>query len=218
MKKMVFVDLDNTLVKGQSQQLFIRYLFKKNKIPFRFMMKIYVLFFLWKIYLIRDVISIRKNVYRAFAGWEVNEVKIMINDFFESELKNLFYPQALEIVTQHIKRNDEIVIVSGSINLLLEVIKNYIGVNYYISTILEEKNGKLTGGVCNLIPYGENKIELVKKFLIEHKFSLENSYAYTDHVSDFTFLKLVTYPRVVNPDTKLRKIAKRNNWPILIFN
>jgi len=218
MKRIVFFDLDNTLIKGQSQQFLMKYLFKKRKVSFLFLVKIYILFFLWKISLLKDVIPIRKKVYRAFKDWDVNATKALISDFFESELKCLFYPEAMEILRQHMKNGDEVVLISGTINLLAEVIKNHIGIEYYISTVLEEKNGRLTGEVSNLILYGENKVKVVKEFLEKHGFSLENSYAYTDHISDLSFLKLVTYPNVVNPDKLLKRVAAINSWPILIFN
>lgn len=218
MKRIVFFDLDNTLIKGQSQQFLMKYLLKKRKVSFLFLVKIYILFFLWKASLLKDVIPIRKKVYRAFKDWDVNATKALISDFFESELKCLFYPEALEILRQHMKNGDEVVLISGTINLLTEVIKNHIGIEYYISTVLEEKNGRFTGEVSNLILYGENKVKVVKEFLEKHGFSLENSYAYADHISDLSFLKLVTYPNVVNPDKLLKRVAAINSWPILIFN
>ena len=49
-------------------------------------------------------------------------------------------------------------------------------------------------------------------------YDLENSYAYSDSVTDVFMLETVGHPHAVNPDRELRRIAQERGWPILVFN
>ena len=44
---------------------------------------------------------------------------------------------------------------------------------------------------------------------------VDASYFYTDSYTDLPMLKKVLHPRVVNPDPRLRRYARKQNWPIL---
>lgn len=52
---------------------------------------------------------------------------------------------------------------------------------------------------------------------MEHDYELKQCYAYSDSMSDEKLLNLVGHPRVVNPEPKLRRIAKRRHWPVYDF-
>ena len=45
--------------------------------------------------------------------------------------------------------------------------------------------------------------------------SFKNSYFYSDSINDLPLLELVNKPIAVNPDQKLKSIAKKRNWHIL---
>ena len=45
--------------------------------------------------------------------------------------------------------------------------------------------------------------------------SLSDSYAYTDSMSDLPMLSVVGRPAAVNPDFRLRALAKTHRWPVL---
>jgi len=43
------------------------------------------------------------------------------------------------------------------------------------------------------------------------------SYFYTDSYSDLAMLEAVEGPRVVNPDPRLRRFARRRGWPVELW-
>ena len=45
--------------------------------------------------------------------------------------------------------------------------------------------------------------------------ALEHCYFYSDSYTDLPMLEAVGYPRVVNPDLRLRRLARRRGWPVL---
>jgi len=216
-KTPVFFDIDNTLVKGQTQQVLVRYLYKKGKVKFYFFLKIFLWFLLYKLNLVRDVFTIRKKIFESFAGWKVSEFDTLVKECFEKEIKPRIFPEGLKLIQLHKRENYEIILTSASLSNVVEVLREELGTTFTLSTKLAVEKGRFTGKISGLIAYGENKVKMAKELVHTNKMSLEGSYAYTDHISDLPLLELVDNPVVVNPDRKLRKIAMKNNWQTYSF-
>jgi phosphoserine phosphatase len=46
---------------------------------------------------------------------------------------------------------------------------------------------------------------------------LSASYFYTDSITDLPLLERVGHPVAVNPDPRLRRLARKRCWPIVMF-
>ena len=217
MSYLVFFDLDDTLIKGQSQKMLVKYLFKKNKVNLVFLVNIYLWFFLYKLNLVKDVIKIREKAFKICKGWKVDKTKQLLKDFFNIYIKLNFYLDALKQIDFHKSKGAKIILLSASLFPLVDIIKEFLEVDFIIATKLDEKDKIYTGKVFGSVVYGKNKEYLIKEFLEEHHFSLKDSYAYSDHYSDIEILKLVENPVIINPDDKLLKIALLNNWKVEYF-
>ena len=217
-RRLVFFDVDNVLIKGQSQKFLIYFLFKKGLINFRTLLKVYLWFALYRVHFIQDTLTIRRRVFASFAGFDVLTATKLMDEFFKRQIIPRIYPQALGIIQQHLAQKDEIILVSASLAEIVERLKDYLGLKFAMATTLEKKEGRYTGEILGAIPYGVNKVLKIEEFLKKEKnFTLEDSYAYADHISDLPLLELVAHPVVVNPDKKLRKIARRRKWRIYDF-
>jgi putative phosphoserine phosphatase/1-acylglycerol-3-phosphate O-acyltransferase len=84
-----------------------------------------------------------------------------------------------------------------------------------LCTRYEVKDGRFTGDFIEPLCYGEGKVIHAERFAREHNIDVDASYFYTDSCTDLPMLERVSYPRVVNPDVRLRWVAKRKGWPIL---
>lgn len=213
----VFFDIDNTLIKGQTQQILVRYLLKKRKVKIHFFLKILLWFLLYKLDLVKDVFTIRKKTFENFAGWKVTEFETLAEECFEKEIRPRIFREALKLIQLHKRENHEIILTSASLSNIIEVLREDLGITFTLSTRLAVEKGKFTGKILGLVAYGENKVKMAKELVRTNKMDLEGSYAYTDHISDLPLLELVDNPVVVNPDRKLRKIAVKNNWQIYSF-
>ena len=216
-KTPVFFDVDGTLVKGQTQEILVRYLYKEGKVKFFFFIKIFLWFLIYKLNLVRDVFTIRKKTFENFAGWKVTEFETLVEECFEKEIKPRIFPEGLKLIQLYKRENYEIILTSASLSNVVEVLREELGTTFTLSTKLAVEKGRFTGKISGLIAYGENKVKMAKELVHTNKMSLEGSYAYTDHISDLPLLELVDNPVVVNPDRKLRKIAMKNNWQTYSF-
>jgi phosphoserine phosphatase len=55
---------------------------------------------------------------------------------------------------------------------------------------------------------------MAERFAAEHDIDLEHSAFYSDSYNDLPMLERVGTAVAVNPDTRLRRHARRKGWPI----
>jgi phosphoserine phosphatase len=68
--------------------------------------------------------------------------------------------------------------------------------------------------VVDPLCYREGKLERSRRAAERLGFSLEESIFYTDSITDVPLLEAVKEPVIVNPDKRLRRVAKARNWRI----
>jgi phosphoserine phosphatase len=61
--------------------------------------------------------------------------------------------------------------------------------------------------------YGPGKVVWAERFAAEYDVDLAASTFYTDSISDLPLLERVGQPVAVNPDLRLRRLARRRGWP-----
>ena len=69
-------------------------------------------------------------------------------------------------------------------------------------------------GRCVDLCYGPHKVRFAERWAEEHGVDLAHSAFYTDSVSDLPMLQRVGEARVINPDPRLRVLARRHGWRV----
>lgn len=215
-QNVVFFDVDNTLINGQSQKILGQYLYKNRIINLILYLKILILFIGYRCGIVNPLRA-GKVFIKYFAGYKKEFVEELFKDFFEEKIKSRFYSQSLNLIKEHKRKGDKVILVSTAIEEIVNPIKEYLNIDYAISTQLECNEGIYTGEIKNSLMYKEKKLDAIKKFLQENNSTLEGSFYYTDHLSDLRILELVDNPIVINPDRLLRQIARQRKWKIYEF-
>lgn len=185
----------------------------------------FVLRFLWlllqsvvlrlahRLYLVKRSRLVRR-AYTTMRGWRLDEMRALARDYFDEVIAPRLYPQALKELATHHQAGREVVVVSTNMKILVEHIRRYAPVDDVIAVDFVERDGVLDGTVRGPL-WGQEKAEAVRDYAHAHTLSLPRSYAYSDHHSDFEFLRLVGNPVAVNPDLRLRLTGRRRRWPIV---
>ena len=122
-------------------------------------------------------------------------------------VKNNIYPKvrldALKQIKFHKDRGDTVVIVTSTMDYLVEVVARYLKVEYYLGAPMEQQDGRLTGKQAGIVPFQQDKITCVKEFAMRHHLSLEGMYGYGDSVNDIPMLSICEHKFAVNPNQKL---------------
>lgn len=215
---MVILDLDGVIIKGQSQRLLLSYLFKKRLIGLFYYLKIYFWFILYKLRLVKNPKKVMEYAFGFLKNKATEEIDKIANDFFDNVLKKFIYKEIVDIINKHKEEERVLLLVSNAIDIIVKKVSQFLNIENYISTHLEVSNNKYTGKIIGDIVYGKNKVNYIKNFIEKNRMSLNNSWAYGDHISDIEFLEISTHPNVINPDKLLLVEAQKRNWPILKFN
>jgi phosphoserine phosphatase len=136
-----------------------------------------------------------------------------------------FFPAAIQHVWWHALRRDSIVLVSGTLAPLAEIVKSALerellwrGVEAKVSVIatqLEIREEHWTGRVVGAPMFGEAKAFAIKEFACKHGIELSQCSAYGDSSLDRWMLACVGHPFAVNPPRRLRRIAILRGWQVL---
>lgn len=219
MQELVIMDIDNTLIKGQSQHILLNYLYRRRIIGVCYFVRIYFWFILYKLGLVKNPKNILGYAVRFLRVKKVSDVEHLIKEFMDTVLRGFFFTEALEIIKLHKKAGRKIILVSNAIDVLVKNIADFVGADDYIASKLEIKDNVYTGEVIGSLVYGEKKCDFVRQYLNTHKnLSFADSWGYADHKTDEKFLSAVKYPYAVNPDNGLKKVAVSRKWPILQFS
>ncbi len=218
MKNLVFFDVDNTILKGQSQEIMIRYLLHKKFITYKTYLILIVWVVLYKLNLVYDPLKPMEYGVSFIKGRSKESIDEMITKFYQDILRPHIFEEARNEVKKHIEAGDILVLITNSLDVLIDKIARDLNIKYYISTKLEvDTNGKYTGKILGEIMYADKKLSAAKEFINNNNFSGMNTWFYSDHHSDVSLLSYVNNPIVVNPTKKLQNIAIGKNWKILIF-
>jgi hypothetical protein len=91
---------------------------------------------------------------------------------------------------------------------IAEVIAHRLGLTGGLGTLVERKDGILTGKLVGKPLHGKAKYKAMKHLAQERNISLKRSYAYSDSHNDLPMLTHVGHPVAINPDKILKTHAE----------
>ena len=107
-----------------------------------------------------------------------------------------------------------VAILSSSMPYVVEPVARHLGIEHAICTRLNIADGCFDGTHVKPTCYGPGKVHWAEAFAREHDVDLASSFFYTDSYNDLPMLERVGVKRVVNPDTRLKRHARRVGWQI----
>jgi len=214
-----FFDVDNTLVRGATTILFGKVAFRDGTIKRRDIWK----FAFEQMMFIRrgeknhTLANIKDRALSVTKGYSVSTLEPLMQSVYDSEIKPRLWPKAVAAVKDHLAQGHEVWLITAAPLELAELIANDLGCTGALGTLVEKKDGVLTGELIGEPLHGQAKRKAVKKLAIDRGISLNKSWAYSDSVNDLPLLTLVKNAVAVNPDKALTRYAEAANWKILRF-
>jgi HAD superfamily hydrolase (TIGR01490 family) len=158
----------------------------------------------------------RERVSALCAGWDVAEVREVIDQALGEILHPMIYAEAAALIDDHHRRGHHVVVVSASGEEMVQPIAAALGAEHAAATRMTVVDGKYTGEI-DFYCYGEGKALAAEALAAEHGYRLDQCFAYSDSITDLPLLEVVGHPHAVNPDRALRRVATHRGWPVLNF-
>ncbi|PWG61029.1 HAD family hydrolase [Spiribacter halobius] len=133
--------------------------------------------------------------------------------FVEERIRPLVLPAARQLVETHRARGDVPLIITATNRFVTEPIAALFGIEELLATEPEHANGRYTGRHRGTPTFREGKIHALEAWLAERDEPLEASTFYSDSRNDLPLLERVDRPVAVDPDPVLAETARHRGWP-----
>ena len=216
MRSICFFDMDKTLIAGNSGVSFMRYSLRRGKTT-RWRVWKTVLDYVRYRYDLLDMETAYRDSLRPLCGIREEDLIRFCREWFQETIRGLIYPEARRFVGQHLERGERVAIISNATIYAVAPLAEDLGVHDVLATRLEICRGVFTGNYIEPLCFRYGKVFWAEKLASELGCDIERSTFYTDSITDLPLLERVGRPMVVNPDPKLRSLAKKKGWPVTYF-
>ena len=152
-------------------------------------------------------------------GRQVDEVRGWFEDAFEHHMRDRFCVSAVERLRAHQEAGDRVVLLSGTSQLVGEILGRVLEVDDLICAHAEiEDDGSISDRIVRPVPYAAGKVACAAILAERAGLEVGDAVAYSDSMSDRPILEVVGEAIAVNPDPFLARLARRKGWEILACN
>ena len=209
-------DLDNTLIKGDSDYQWGNYLVENNYVdPKLYKEKNENFFEQYR----KGTLCAREFAEFSYEPLTKYDFKTLISirkKFFEEKIKPLILPKAIDLIKFHKERKDILAIVTATNSFISRISADYFEINDLLASEPEFIDNKFTGRLHGEPCFQEGKVLKVKEWMKLNNYkSYDDIYFYTDSHNDIKLLEYSTIPVAVDPDDILEELSKKNNWKIM---
>lgn len=209
---LVFFDLDETLLDGDSDYEWGRYLASTGKVDRTTYEKENERFYREYLAGTFDILEFLDFALKPLAENPYTELCQWRSQFVESCIRPMIKAKAHELIGQHREAGDDLVIITSTNRFIVEPICELLGIEHLIATEAARVNGEFTGEVQGVPCFGPGKVTRARQWAGSHAKSLQDSYFYTDSYNDLPLLEQVAHPVAVDADEKLAAHASEHGW------
>ncbi len=217
MKTAAFFDLDKTLITINSGKLWMECERKAGRLSVWNFAEALVYLLAYRFGII-DMDHAMQRAMKTIKGQNEDELRKRTHLWFENEVQAYAAKGAWSAIAEHRNLGHVLVLLTSSSLYESEAATSFFGLDDFLCTRYGIKDGDFNGEVIKPMCYGPGKVLHAQKWAEENDVDLHQSFFYTDSITDLPMLLEVGNPRVVNPDPRLRRMAKKKNWPILDWN
>ncbi|PID48378.1 MAG: HAD-IB family hydrolase [Proteobacteria bacterium] len=202
-------DLDKTLLNGDSNELWHEYLLELKILNDDFVKKDKILMDLYA----QGKLNMDEYLDFALDALSIltlKDIEDLMPNFLDQKIKPIIHKQALKII----KKAKHKLIISATPEFIVKPISTMLGIDECIGIRLRVKNQRFTSTYEIPLSYKEGKIECLKQWLKQKDLKPKKINFYSDSINDLPLLEYANKAFCVNPDAKLRAIAKQRNWAI----
>lgn len=163
----------------------------------------------------RDRRLFNEMLFSNYKGMSEDRMAVLSDEVFDSIVKPRIFEGAQALIDQCHAADQRVVLVTGSLDWTIRILTEYLGADHFIANRLEMKDGLATGKLLRPVVAGPEKAGLLVDDAASVGHDLSQCSAYSDSYSDVPMLSVVGHPACINPDKKLRRLARAYDWPVL---
>ena len=211
-------DLDNTLLAGDSDYEWTRFLIEKGVVDgAQYEAKNDEFFRHYKAGTL-DILQFLEFQLAPLAAHSRDVLDRWHAEFMVLKVRPMIRTPARRLVAQHIDKGSLCAVVTATNSFVTAPIAREFGIAHLIATEPEEIDGRLTGRPAGTPCFREGKVTRTNDWLASQSrrwADFGSTWFYSDSHNDLSLLERVSRPVAVDPDDMLRSIAGNRNWPVI---
>ncbi len=211
-------DLDNTLLSGDTDYEWGRFLISKNAVDKAEQEAKNLYFYEQYKAGTLDIDAFLDFQLTPLAAHPRAQLDTWLKEFLSTAVQPLIGGAARQLVKRHSDAGDIVAVVTATNSFVTGPIAREFGISNLIATIPAHRNGEFTGKAHDIPAFREGKVARVESWLESiglYMGSFAQSWFYSDSLNDLPLLQHVSHPVAVDPDDTLRDHAQRQGWPVL---
>jgi HAD superfamily hydrolase (TIGR01490 family) len=214
-EKLALFDVDHTLIKRSTGEYFLAEAYRRRLVPLSMLVSavgLYFRYFFGKLeWNTSDV------VIDGFRGIPRGQFLSVAEAAFAKYRQDALCAKLLSVIAEYKSAAVPVYLASSSVDLFIQPLADYLGVDGLVASELEFVDDIATGGIVNGPAFGEEKLNRARALIRRLGLSGADCAFYSDSVHDLPLLEAVARPVAVNPDRRLKRIARRRGWEIIRF-
>jgi HAD superfamily hydrolase (TIGR01490 family) len=213
MTRWAVFDVDGTLVpRASMEREFIRYLMAIRLLPFQ---NVVLYLRTWVLDIVRcgweEATRVNKSYLHGLRASDVDA-------YAEACFRERIVPGIVHAGSERVDalRHDgfKIMIVSGAPSFLVHRLDRIFHPDFTVATTLETRDGRFTGNITGLHPFGTRKRAILKNLQVDLDIDFAASVVFANHHSDVHHMRLFGRAVAVNPDARLLRTASKLGWEV----
>jgi len=205
-------DLDNTLIGGDSDYLWGRFLVEQDIVDAahyeRENQRFYDEYKSGQL----DIYEFLRFSLKPLAAHDMETLKAWHKRFMEEKIEPIMLPKAAELLQKHREKGHFLLIITATNRFVTGPVAEALGVDDMLATEPEIRDGRYTGEVEDVPCFQQGKVTRLQAWLERTGRNLEGSWFYSDSHNDLPLLEMVEHPVAVDADDTLREHAAAKGW------
>lgn len=208
-------DLDNTLLGGDSDYLWGRFLVENSIVDGTLYecenQRFYEAYKAGSL----DIHEFLAFALRPLAENDPGDLHAWRERFMIEKISSVILPKAMALLHKHRQAGDTLLIITATNRFVTQPIAEALGVPHLLATEPEMAGNRYTGKCYGIPCFQDGKVQRLAAWLNETGHTLDDSWFYSDSHNDLPLLSRVTHPVAVDPDPILARHAQEHDWPII---
>ncbi|MDA7828586.1 HAD-IB family hydrolase [Gammaproteobacteria bacterium] len=214
--KLTIFDLDNTILKGDSDYSWIEFLINNNHVDRDFYRNKNDYFYDQYVSGKLDIHEYCEFALSTFIILGKEKAEKLLDIFMKEIIEPMVNVYILRVLHEHYEAGDTLLLASSTNTILVNRIGARLEFKNIIGTDPEIKNGSITGKILGDPAIGDGKLKKVVSWMQDNgKLDFRETTFYSDSINDLPLLESVEKPIAVNPDDSLRKESILRGWEII---
>jgi HAD superfamily hydrolase (TIGR01490 family) len=213
--KLALFDLDHTLLDGDSDSLWGRFLVKQGVVDAEEYRREGARYMAAYRAGDLDIHEFLAFGLRPLKDHRLEQLETWRTDFMRDSVLPRIPATSRALLKQHRDAGHTLVIITATNSFITAPVAMEFGVDALIGTDPECEGARFTGRVAGVPCFREGKVQKLQAWLQQMHARPEERWFYSDSHNDLPLLEQVEHPVAVNPDEVLAKAAAERGWPTM---